>query len=151
MKQLLFLFAMFAGMAFVAPPVAKAQAVPVTGQFYSTTQRATDGRVLDTASNTTVTSQFGAISGFQDYVGITVAVTKLTGTPGGKVFLWGTTKTGFTKEQVILDSLIVTNSSPQQTHTFRLRTNDFVNYETRYTPTGSQTSTIQTYWITRKR
>lgn len=150
MKKLLSFALLFTALAFAAPPAAQAQVVQDTGHFYSNAGRAALYRKLDTTSNTTTKSQFGVISGWQDYIGVTVSVIKLTGTPGGKVYLYGSNLSTMTKEPALVDSLVVTNIAGHQDHTFKLSRNDFTYYETRYVPTGTQTSTLETFWLRRR-
>jgi hypothetical protein len=100
---------------------------------------------LDTVSNAGSISQILQIGGYQDLITIQAGVTKLTGTPGGSVKLYGSVDNiKYDFATTATDTLAVGNVTPLQVKTWVIAPSKFQYYKAVYKGAGSQTSTIVT-------
>lgn len=121
-------------------------------------KRASDSKTTDTLTNAATSNLQLPISGYQNVVSIQALVTKLTGTTGGNVFLYGSNdgtnyvvvpskrNDGATR----LDTLILANSAGVQSKIFRVENSPYTYYQLRTVGTGTQTTKIQAFAIWRK-
>lgn len=106
---------------------------------------------LDTASNTGAVAQIIQIGGYWSTVTIQSGVTKLTGTPGGSLKLYGSVDNiKYDYATTATDSLAVSNVSTLQVKTWKINPSQFQFYKVIYKPTGTQTSTITSTALWRK-
>jgi len=101
---------------------------------------------LDTNVNAASVSQVLQIGGYQDIITIQAGVTKLTGTPGGSVKLYGSVDNiKYDYATTSTDTLAVTNVTPLQVKTWVIAPSKFQYYKAVYKSAQStQTSTIVT-------
>lgn len=105
---------------------------------------------LDTASTSAV-SQVIQIPGQLATLTIQSGVTKLTGSPGGSVKLYGSVDgVKYDIATTATDTLAVANVAGLQVKTWKLTSNPFQYYKIIYKPVGSQTSTVSTNALGRK-
>lgn len=119
----------------------------------------TNGTTLDTVTNTGTRLQKLPIAGYQDNIGIQVILNNLTGTIAGTVRLYGSadgvkfvripslTDAG----AVALDSLKVDVNNTSKLFRIPLSQSYCTYYQVGFTGSGTETTTIKTFAIWRKR
>ncbi|MDO3641973.1 hypothetical protein [Mucilaginibacter sp. L3T2-6] len=136
MKKLLFFF----GIALFSFTAVNAQSVVKPLQSDVTVHKAG----LDTVTNAASVSQVLQIPGNPAIITIQAAVTKLTGSPGGSVKLYGSVDgVRYDFATTSTDTLAVANVAGAQVKTWKLTGNAFQYYKAIYkSNNSSQTSTV---------
>lgn len=94
-----------------------------------------NGLTIDTVTNATAEGPTLAVSGSFKQLGVTIEVTKISGTVAGKVYLRGTNRVGATYSINPIDSVILTDASA----TYRLKEVDpaYLYYKVDIVGTGT--------------
>jgi hypothetical protein len=126
-------------------------AIASTAQSYSGFMRSpTSTRAnVDTVKNTATVSQTITVTNTPSIVALQPVVTKLTGTVGGVIRVFGSLDGKNFVRINNTDSLVVTNIA-MSTKIFTIPTPYYAHYRLTFTGTGTQTSTLQTFAVWRK-
>lgn len=151
MKKIIFLSLFMIGL-FALDQIVSAQAVPATGTWVNNI-----GRAKTTSTNADTAICQIALPGFYNVLNFEVAVTKVTGTAAGKVYLFGNlnganplTQGQFnSKNPDIIDSLTLSDLTVNKKQ-FQITTSKCYYYWVIYKPSGTQTSTFVVKYIARK-
>lgn len=134
-------FFLLATMLLVFSVMAHAQSA-----FFTST---TTGKTLDTVTNAGTRIQKGAIAGYQDVVSIQVNLVSKTGTPAGVVRLLGSDD-GLKFVRInATDSLLV--DANHLNKIFVVTPHAYTYYQASFIGSGTQSTTLQTFAIWRKR
>lgn len=143
MKRLkLFLFSIVALTSLIVlAPTDNANAQ--TGYFLSSPTHAN----IDTVDNTESISQTKQIIGYHKQLTIQSTVTKISGTVGGTITLYGSLD-GVTYDQIGTDVFTATNVA-SQCNIWNLGVSGYAYYRVTYAGAGTMSAKLQTYYILR--
>lgn len=99
---------------------------------------------IDTGVNAATVTQVIHITGNKSLLTFQIGVTKLTGTPGGSVKLWGSNDNViWDYATTATDTLAIGNVAAMQPKTWKFINNPFQYYKAVYKFTGTQTAKAQ--------
>lgn len=140
MKKIILLSIFMLGL-FVLDQVISAQAVPATATWVNNI-----GRAKTTSTNADTAIAPIKLVGFFNIVTVEVAITKISGTAAGKVYLQGSLDNANFDN---IDSLTLSDKTVNYKH-FKLTSSPYYYYQLYYRPSGTQSSTMVGRYIARK-
>lgn len=99
---------------------------------------------LDTAINAAGAAPILSLPGYYDLITVQGTVTKISGTVGGSLKLYGSVDgIAYSLATATTDTLAVANVAPAQVYSWTLTPSKFLYYKVQYTSLSSQTSQLR--------